>query len=430
MKKSVSGIRGIVGRDFGPKDVAFFCNNFAALAESGKCVVARDTRPSGEMLKEAACAALMQNGIDVLDLGVSPTPVAYYEARRHGAGLVISASHNPLEWNGLKFIINGRGIDCDELQRVTGKNTTRIKKIGNEKKADTDYVQKAQKLIGRIDVPPKVALDFGGGAASAVAVKLLEGLGCGVRTINSDPASSSRGPDPTADALEGLIACCGRDVGFAFDLDGDRLVIVHNGQKQSPDATLGLGIARALELGYKKFVLSTDTSASIEKFIIKKGGSVKRSKVGEANVVGLMLKTGAQAGGEGSSAGFILPEFNYCRDGILSCGLIASMIGGGLDEAASFMDGYYQAREKVPADSGLHDAILDGLGRKMRQEFGRIDTTDGLKAAIDGDTWMLVRKSNTEDIIRISVESDSVKKKNNILERARRLVDESYEEAR
>ena len=118
-------------------------------------------------------------------------------------------------------------------------------------------------------------------------------------------------------------------------------------KKQIPDVTLGLGVAKSLELGYKDFVLSIDTSISIEKFIKEKGGTVNRSKVGEANVIELMLKTKAQAGGEGSSGGFILPEFNYCREGILTSGLIASMLESSeFNEVLSYMESYSQIREK------------------------------------------------------------------------------------
>ena len=150
------------------------------------------------------------------------------------------------------------------------------------------------------------------------------------------------------------------DIGFAFDLDGDRLIVVKNGVKQSPDVTVGLGAAKAIELGYKKFVLSIDTSISVEKFIKEHGGEVQRSKVGEANVIDLVLKTNSQAAGEGSSGGFILPEFNYCRDGILTSGLIASMIGTkSFDEILNFMQSYHQLREKVVIDSQFHDKTIE-----------------------------------------------------------------------
>ncbi|MFB5603954.1 MAG: phosphomannomutase, partial [Candidatus Nitrosomaritimum aestuariumsis] len=111
MKKTISGIRGIFGDDLTLREVLEFSNNFSSLIKSQKCVIGKDTRPSGEMVKQTATSALMQNGVDVFDLGLSPTPVVFHEARKYGSGIIITSSHNPIQWNGLKFIIDGRGIN-------------------------------------------------------------------------------------------------------------------------------------------------------------------------------------------------------------------------------------------------------------------------------------------------------------------------------
>ena len=111
MKKTISGIRGIFGKDLNLKEVIEFSNNFSSLIKSQKCVIGRDTRPSGIMIQETISAILMKNGIDVFDLGMAPTPVIFREARKYGAGIVVSSSHNPIEWNGMKFILDGRGIN-------------------------------------------------------------------------------------------------------------------------------------------------------------------------------------------------------------------------------------------------------------------------------------------------------------------------------
>jgi phosphomannomutase len=265
-----------------------------------------------------------------------------------------------------------------------------------------------------------------------VAPQLLRKLGCKVSVINGTPGKSTRGPDPTNDKLSGLVQASKKvEIGFAFDLDGDRLVIVKDGKKKSPDVTLGLGIAGALEKGYKKFVLSIDTSIAIEKFILENGGKVNRSKVGEANVVEMMLKTKSQAGGEGSSAGFILPEFNMCRDGILTSGLIASMVGTKqIDETIKFMEGFHQVRTKVSVDSRLHRKTLDILLKKMKKQSSDIITIDGIKSIIDENSWVLVRQSNTEHIIRVSAESNDLNKAKTIEKQITRLVKQSYEESR
>ncbi len=144
-----------------------------------------------------------------------------------------------------------------------------------------------------------------------------------------------------------------------------------------------------------------------------------------------MLKTKSQAGGEGSSAGFILPEFNYCRDGLLTSGLIISMIGSKtFDDAIKFMENYFQNRTKIEIPSKLHDKTIERLNEKMTKQYSEIITIDGIKGIIDENSWALVRKSNTEDIIRISTESNDAKKAENIQRQVSELVKQSYEQIR
>lgn len=432
MKKTISGIRGIFGEDFNLKDVLEFCNNFSSLIRTKKCVIGKDTRPSGQMVKDTASAALLKNGIDVFDLHTAPTPVVFRESRKQGAGLVISSSHNPLEWNGMKFIVEGRGINEEELPQIIQHQEILKTKVGVESDLATSYVEDAKKITGYIKNSPKIVVDIGGGAAKGFAPELLREIGCDVEILNENLSGCTRGPDPTSDNLSGLISSSNkRDIGFAFDLDGDRLVVVRKGKKQTPDVTLGLGVAKSLELGYKKFVLSIDTSISVEKFIKEKGGTIQRSKVGEANVIDLMLKNEAQAGGEGSSGGFILPEFNYCRDGILTSGLIASMLGTSeFDEVLNYMEGYYQMRDKTEINSEVHEKVIDKIKSKFSKEYSEIISLDGIKGIIDEDSWVLIRKSNTEDIIRVSAESNNEEKCRKIVKDTVELVNQSYEEIR
>ena len=432
MKKTISGIRGIFGDDLNLKDVLEFCNNFSSLIKSKKCVIGKDTRPSGSMIKDTASAALMKNGINIFNLETVPTPVVFREARNYGAGLVISSSHNPLEWNGMKFIIDGRGINEHELPQIIQHQEILKTKTGIESKISTSYIEDAKKIIGKLENRPEIIVDIGGGAAKGFAPELLREIGCSVKVINENISACSRGPDPTSDNLSELITTTNKkDIGFAFDLDGDRLVVVNDGKKQTPDVTLGLGVAKSLELGYKKFVLSIDTSVSVEKFIKEKGGTVQRSKVGEANVIDLMLKNNAQAGGEGSSGGFILPEFNYCREGILTSGLIASMLGSAeFNEVLNYMESYNQIRDKTKIDSDFHDKTIEEVKSKFSKNYSEIITLDGIKGIIDEDSWVLIRKSNTEDIIRVSAESNNEEKCKEIVKDAIKMVNQSYEKIR
>ncbi len=383
-------------------------------------------------MKDAAIGALMKNGIDVFNLGTVPTPVVFREARKYGAGVIISSSHNPIQWNGMKFIIDGRGINEEELPQIIEHQEMPTTEFGTTQDITSTYIEDAQKIIGNIENNPDIVVDIGGGAAKEFAPELLRKIGCNVQVLNGELEGSSRGPDPTADELADLSAASkNKEIGFAFDLDGDRLVVVRNGTKQVPDVTLGLGVAKSLELGYKNFVLSIDTSISIEKFIKEQGGTVKRSKVGEANVIDLMLKSNAQAGGEGSSGGFILPEFNYCREGILTSGLIASMMGDSkFHEILEYMESYYQIRDKTAVDAKLHDKVIDSVKSKFSKEYSEINDMDGVKCTIDEDSWVLIRKSNTEDIIRVSAESNDSEKCKKIVKDTLKLVNETFEQLR
>jgi phosphomannomutase len=432
LKVSISGVRGIFGDDLNLNDIMKFCKNFSTLIKSKKCVVAQDTRPSSKILSETVLATLMERGIDVYNLGIAPTPVIFRESRKYGAGVMITSSHNPLQWNGMKFILEGRGINESELEEIKNEHKFSRENIGSESQINSSYISEAIKLIGKVQDAPKVAIDVSGGAAFDVAPAMLQNLGCKIITINEKPGISSHGPDPTAENLNELISATKKcEIGFAFDLDGDRLVVVKDGKKQATDVTLGLGVSKALELGYKRFVLSIDTSVSVEKFIKEHGGQVHRSKVGEANVVDLMLKTNSQAGGEGSSAGFILPEFNMCRDGILTSGFIASMLKTKtFSDILKFMEKYVQLRIKVSVEAAFHEKTLQILSDKMKSQYSQLITIDGIKSIIDEDSWVLVRQSNTEHIVRISTESIDLGKAKTIQKQVSELVNQSYEQAR
>ncbi len=427
MKISISGIRGIYGTDFFPNDVLRFCDGFSKLIKNGKCVIGRDTRTTGDMIEKLVSATLLERGIDIHNLGVIPTPVVFRKAKEIGAGIIITSSHNPLNWNGLKFIIDGRGITLDELEIVkNGKNSDRSK-IGKEIISESNYISDAVNIIGKVKQAQQITVDLGGGAAKNIAPKLLQEIGCQVETINEELESCSRGPDPTSDKLLDLVSKT-KSLGFAFDLDSDRVILVMNGEKKSPDITLGLGVVKAIKLGIKKFVLSLDSSLAVEKFIIKNGGKVWRSKVGEANVIQMMIENDAEAGGEGSSGGFILKKFNMCRDGLLTSGLIASMIDNeSIQKNIEFFESFSQIRDKVSVESMLHEKIIERLAEKLEEKY-KINQLDGIKITINENTWSLIRKSNTEDIIRISTESNDKQLLEKIQKEMIDIVKSCYEE--
>ena len=410
MKISISGIRGIYGQDLSLHEVDKYSRLFAKSIKSGNCVIARDIRPSGRIISQVVAAGLMSQGVDVHNLGVAPTPAVFREAIKYGAGAIVTASHNPLEWNGLKFVVEGRGLFEDELDVMLKSSPGYSGKFGHEYAATSSYVDEIAGLT-RSDAKVKVGIDLGGGAACGYAEKLFKNLGHQYFSVNAVPGISSRGPDPTADPLDdlrSLVTANDLDHGFALDLDADRLVVVdRSGEKLNPDATLLLCVARAVELGMKKFVVSIDTSVAVEKYIKNRNGIVGHSKVGEANVVRKMLEENAEAGGEGSSAGFIMPRFNMCRDGLLAAATISTLEKKTIDECKRFASQYAQIRSKISADSSQHKSVIEKLQDVLKADATSIITGDGVKAIIDDDSWILVRPSNTEHAIRISVESKS-----------------------
>ena len=415
------------GKDFFPEDVMKFCNGFSKLIKTRKCVIGMDTRKTGEMIGKLVSATMLERGIDVYNLGITPTPVVFRKAKEIGAGIVITSSHNPLEWNGLKFIIDGRGITLDELEIVKNDKNLDKNGIGKEIFSESNYISDAVNIIGKLNKTQQVTIDIGGGAAKTIAPKLLQEIGCQVDTINDELDGCSRGPDPTSNELTELVSKT-KDLGFAFDLDSDRVILVMNGVKKSSDITLGLGVVKAIKLGIKKFVLSIDSSLAVEKYIIQHGGEVWRSKVGEANVIQMMIENNADAGGEGSSGGFILKDFNMCRDGLLTSGLIASMIDDeSIQKDIEFFESFSQIRDKVSIESNLHDKIITETAKKIEKKY-KINQLDGIKISIDDNTWSLIRKSNTEDIIRISTESNDSQLLQKIQKEMIKKVGQCYEE--
>jgi phosphomannomutase len=408
LKISISGIRGIYGQDLSLQEVDGFSRLFASMVKSGKCVIARDTRPSGRIISQVVAAGLMSQGIDVYNLGVAPTPAVFREATRYGAGVIITASHNPLEWNGLKFVVEGRGMFEDELEGMLKSVKGYPRKVGKEHGSTSAYVEEIAEIT-RSDSKVRIGIDLGGGAACGYAERLFKNLGHQYFSVNAVSGVSSRGPDPTADPLDdlrSLVTSNKLDHGFALDLDADRLVVVNTaGAKLGSDATLLLCVARSIEMGMKNFVVSIDTSIAIEKYVKDRNGKVSHSKVGEANVVRKMLEESADAGGEGSSAGFIMPRFNMCRDGLLAAATISTLEKKTIEECIAFASQYSQVRSKIAADSSQHKAVIDRLEDVLKADASSVVTGDGVKAIVDEDSWILVRPSNTEHAIRISVES-------------------------
>jgi len=421
VRAGVSGVRGVVGGGLGPREAAALCESFGAMAGAGAaCALGTDTRESGPLLARAASAGLRAAGLDVLDLGVAPTPVVVRESARAGCGVAVTASHNPAEWNGLKFAVRGRGIDAVAVRGARRRGGPCHGRVGGARRAGSSYVRDALGMLGGTAAGARVALDAGGGAAARTAREVLEGAGCAVTEVRA-----GRGPDPTSGGLGALAAASGPcDVGVALDLDGDRAVIARRGAVCAPDATLAAGVAWALARGARAVAISEDTSSAVATIARDAGASVTATMVGEANVVDALERGSRAVGGEGSSAGLVHPTFNMCRDGIVAGAIVASMAADGtLDAPLRRVSALHRTREKVAAPAAAHARIVEAAGDMLRGEFSEDVGIGGFKGTDGESTWLLVRGSNTEDAVRVSVESDDAARARRLARMAREAVE-------
>ncbi len=418
MKVSISGIRGIFGDDLSLQEISRFSRLFSSYIRLNfdqlSCVIARDSRQSGKIIRDIVIGSLLEQGINVYDLGVVPTPVLFRESRKYSGSIMITASHNPMEWNGLKLLVNGRGLFEEELNKVLKNPIHEYNGTGEYYKINSTYLKDLINFIpisNDIKSDFKVGLDFGGGAACKYVNRLLKIYKIKYLSINDNFGFSSRGPDPTSDPLtelRELVKLNKLNFGFAFDMDGDRLVIVNNkGESLSPDLTLLLCISGAIHNKIKKFVISLDSSITIEKYIKEYGGDVFYSKVGESNVIKKITEVNGESGGEGSSGGFIMPNFTSCRDGLLASIILCSLDQKIIDECLHLSSNFIQIRTKLPIkpEIKLND-LLEKISKVLTPYSNHVIDEDGFKFIFDDDSWVLVRPSNTEHVLRISLESE------------------------
>jgi len=267
---SVSGFRGIVGYDLNPVELVNIGRSFGNFIRNRSCAIGRDTRNSSIMVLHTVMAGLLEANCDILDFGIVSTPALFREVARRNleGGLMITASHNPPEWNGLKFIVKGgRGVFEEELSSLLSPNLTFLSsKIGSYSEVSSIYPEELVVYIGKDSCSGlKVSLDLGGGSGSLFAPKLFKGIGCKVSTLNDSPGIFSRTIDPIEDELKGLsesIVANGFDVGFAYDCDADRVAIVdEKGRKLPADFTLMLSLNYLMrERRLRNVVVSVDTS--------------------------------------------------------------------------------------------------------------------------------------------------------------------------
>ena len=443
LKISISGVRGVVGDSLTPDLLTRFSQAFGTYMGSGRVVVGRDTRTSGEMVRQAVVSGLLSAGCRIVDAGVCPTPTVQLLVRKlraHG-GIAITASHNPPEWNALKFV----GPDALFLSVARGRELLDIYHQGEYTKARGTRIRVVESMPGAIDqhiaavlealgpLPadrrrPRVVLDACNGAGSIVGPRLLEALGAEVIGINTTP--DGRFPRPAEPTPENLKALCAAvrehraDIGFAQDMDADRLAIVSElGEPIGEERTLVLAVEHVLGRTPGPVVANLSTTHALEPVAQRFGCAVFRTPVGEANVTEGMQRHRAVIGGEGNG-GVIYPRINFARDSLVGMGLLLHRLadsGRTVSELVSALPALEIVKIQFPFPSQRLGEVL----RKARREYADfpIDLRDGVKVMLP-DAWFLLRGSNTEPVLRVVAEAASEDAARGVAEKVRDQVNE------
>ena len=456
----VSGVRGIVGKDLTEDIVARWARAFGAWArENGKretargkrdaVVVGRDARTSGPAFAAAVTAGLTSVGCDVIDVGLVPTPTVQLAVEHHhaGGGIAITASHNPIEWNALKFIgPDGIFLDGAEGTRVAelaaGPPGSGKRETGNVT-ADPRAVERhldAVLRLSAIDVEGirkrkfTVALDAVRGAGGPPMRELLERLGCEVAGINLETDGRfPRAPEPVPENLGGLstlVKRAGAALGIAVDPDVDRLAIIdETGEPIGEDYTLAFAIRAAMggkggKGGKRIVVCNLSTSLVVEDAARECGAEVVRTPVGEVHVARAILRLGAVIGGEGNG-GVMYPPLHAGRDAPVAAALLLTLLardGRRVSELVAAAPRYAIVKAKVERGTRNAEGGLEDVYAALRRRFpeASADTQDGLRLAWR-DRWLHVRPSNTEPIIRLIAEAPTGAAARDLVDEGRRL---------
>lgn len=436
-----NGVRGIANEYVNPELAVNLARSLGTYMNSkGTVAIGCDTRISGQMLKSAAIAGALSTGLSVIDVGVVPTPSIQYYVRDYAdAGIVITASHNPREYNGIKFIAG----DGSEFSREGEKDIEKIYYSGKYSTAPWEktgsfridpgvneyYIRNIIKSVNAEAIRSrkfKVVVDTGCGAGSLTLPFLLRELGCQVLTLEAQPDGTFpwRNPEPLPEALTeltNLVKMTGADLGAAHDGDADRIVFVdENGQFINDEVLLAM-MAKYME-EREKGPLVTPVSSSQRMADIAKDAGVELywTAVGSINVARKMMEVNAVFGGEGNG-GLIFPKHQYCRDGAMACAKVLEILAGGkkLSELAKSVPQYFNAKTKTPSKNTQttmeivkNEAL--GLGHKL-------DTTDGVKIWYE-DGWVLIRPSGTEPIFRVFAEAKNQERAEELMQEGLSIV--------
>ncbi|WP_297549919.1 phosphoglucosamine mutase [Thermococcus sp.] len=445
------GVRGIANEKITPEFALKMGMAFGTMLkregrEKPLVVVGRDTRVSGEMLKDALISGLLSVGCDVIDVGIAPTPAIQWATAHFNAdgGAVITASHNPPEYNGIKLLEpNGMGLKKEREAVVEevffNEDFDRAKwdEIGEVREEDIikPYIEA---IKARVDVEaikkrrPFIVVDTSNGAGSLTLPYLLRELGCKVVSVNAHPDGHfpARNPEPNEENLRGfmkIVKALGADFGVAQDGDADRAVFIdENGRFIQGDKTFALVADAVLrERGGGLLVTTIATSNLLDDIARRNNAKVMRTKVGDLIVARALLEHNGTIGGE-ENGGVIFPDFVLGRDGAMTTAKIVEIFaksGKKFSELIDELPKYYQFKTKRKVE-GDRKAIVEKVAELARARGYTIDTTDGTKI-IFPDGWVLVRASGTEPIIRVFSEAKSEEKAREYLELGLKLLEEA-----
>jgi phosphomannomutase len=427
--RSVSGLRGIVGEDMVPAVVTRYAEAFGAflVARGGRVVaLARDSRQSGPAFVAAAAEGLVAAGVDVVDLGMVPTPTAQLAVETLDGGLdggiVVTASHNPVEWNALKFVgPGGRFLGKAEVEAffalVDAGGRHPGARAGVRRRDENAVARHLERVLGLpwLELASirarrfRVALDCVRGAGATIMPALLEALGCEVSGINLEPDGRfPREPEPIPEhlgELSALVRESRSELGIAVDPDVDRLALVdETGRPIGEDYTLAFAVRAVLARRRGPVVTNLSTSLVVEDAAREYGVTVERSPVGEANVVERMAARGAVIGGEGNG-GVILPEVHLGRDAPVAATLALALLAGQGTTVSALVNSaprYTIVKAKIPRPSGSLERCYAALSESLPGAVA--DRQDGLRLAL-ADRWVHIRPSGTEPVVRIIAEA-------------------------
>ena len=442
LKIGISGVRGIVGDSLTPQLANCFAQAFGTYIGTGKVIVGQDARNSGTMIKNAVFAGLLSVGCQPVDIGICPIPSTMVLAKENPyiGGIVVTASHNPPEWNGLKFI-SSKGLFLNHLQvkefldiyhqgEFSWVSADRYKTPVKEYNPTKSHLQK---LMDYLDVDSikknhySIVADCSNGAGLRLLPTFLERLGCQLILLDQKkkPQELSQNKFTTQDipSLCREVITNKADIGFLQDADADRLAIINeNGLPLGEELTLALAVDYILSKKSGPVVINLSTSRAIEDIALKYKAPLYRTKIGEINVVEELLYRKAVIGGEGNG-GVIFPSIHPCRDSFTAIGLTLeamSKSGKSISQLQKSIPKYAMVKDEIEGSYEQAYRILKQLKKKY-QKKERISNIDGLKFDRE-DSWLHIRPSNTEPIIRIFAEAKSRQKALSQIERFKQEI--------